>query len=578
MQKLNIVFKITYLLSLSFTMELAAQSISTGTPVLEDFYRREQLMGKINPNFSFVSYPLFPEEAFGRNNPFYPDSSFLTSALKKNDGTFSLNKRKIIFRLLPVAWTQQYNSHHPEGINDGAMIPARGYQTMISAGFSIKYDHLSIKIQPEFVYAANKEYDGFPLTRENPELAHLRWYQYYNYYLNYIDAPEQFGKSAYNKTLIGQSSIRLTIDAISLGLSTENLWWGPGMRNSLLMTNSAPGFTHFTLNTVKPIETPIGSFEGQIIAGWLKSSGYYPPEHERNYNGSAPFFMYKLDDTRYINGMVISYHPKWISGLHLGMIRSFQVYHSQKGSKFLDYLPIFSSFSKKAAGDEAKLNAKRRDVYNSVFFRFVWPQSNVEIYGELARSNYFWDSRDLIIQAEHSTAYNLGFRKLFLLNTRKKESIQIHLELTQLAMNANTIQRNGQSMYTSQVVKDGYTNRGQFLGAGIGPGSNLQTLNISWIRSLKKIGLSFERYAHNEDFFFYAVKDIRAHWVDISSSLIGNWDYKKLLFVLELKGILSKNYQWVYDPPLTFDTDKDWWKPGVDTRNFHGKLSIIYRF
>lgn len=584
MQKLNISFKIIFILFLFETINISAQSLSTGTPVLEDYYRREQLLGNINPNFSFVSYPLFPVEAFGRKNPFDPDSTLsipdsrnYDKALffKKFDGTFTLANGKYIFKLLPVVLTQQYNSHHPEGLNDGSLIPARGYQQRLSAGFYFKSDHLSIKIQPEFVHADNPKYDGFPLTRKEQAWADRRWREYYDFYLNYIDAPERFGDkcSVYSKVYWGQSSIRITLNSISLGFSTENLWWGPGMRNSLLMTNSSSGFAHFTLNTVKPIETGIGSFEGQIIAGWLRSSGYFPPEHERNYNGSAPFYRPKEPSSRYLNAAILSYQPKWIPGLHLGLIRSFQVYLQDIGENFTDYLPIFTAFGLEAAGGEADVKEKKQDVYNSIFFRFVWPESHVEVYGEYGRSDYFWDKRDLIIQMEHSSAYNFGFRKLITLNNSKHDYFQVAMEITQLAKNANTILRNGRSWESSGVVRDGYTNNGQFLGAGIGPGSNLQTLNISWIRGFKMIGLQFERYVHNNDFFFERVFDIRSHWVDISPALIINWSYKNLLFNLTLKEVISMNYQWEYD-----QSDIVYWTPGENVYNFHGQLGIIYRF
>jgi len=571
MRKLNFVFKIIIILSVSGFTRGIAQSLSTGTPVLEDYYRREQLLGNISPNFSFVSYPLFPKEAFNQKDPFYRDTTFLKA--KKFDGYLKWNKGKQRVKLLPVVWKQQYNSHHPEGLNDGAMIPARGYQTMISAGIYFESEHLSIKIQPEFVHAANLVYDGFPLTRTEQAWADRRWYEYYNYYLNYVDAPERFGDGAYNKMYWGQSSIRLNLNTLSIGLSTENLWWGPGMRNSLLMTNTSSGFAHFTINTVKPIETKIGSFEGQIIAGWLRSSGYYPPEHERNYNGSAPFYRPKEPSGRYLNAMILSYQPQWVPGLFLGLIRSFQVYHQDMDDTLRDYLPVFTAFGLASAGGEAEIAAKKRDAYNSVFFRYVWPESHVEIYGEYGRSDYFWDKRDLIVEMEHSSAYNLGFRKLVDLYTYKKDYLQVNLEITQLAKNAITTIRNGHSWESSGVVRDGYTNNGQFLGAGIGPGSNLQTLNIGWVRAMKTIGLQFERYAHNEDFFFEYIKETRAHWVDISTALNASWDYKNLLFQMELKGIFSKNYQWEYDHYLT-----DALHPETDVFNFHGQLNVVYRF
>ena len=573
MQKLKLILNTVFILFLLDTFEIKAQSLSTGTTILEDYYRREQLLGNINLNHSFVSYPLFPVEAFNQESPYDPDNLFSNSRLQNPNDSLELEDGKYSLKRLPILWKQQTNYHHPEEINDGAMIPARGYQTLLSTGIYFKYDHLSIKLQPEFVYAANLEYDGFPLTRTEQAWADRRWYEYYYYYLNYIDAPERFGETAYQRVFWGQSSIRLTFNSISLGLSTENLWWGPGMRNSLIMTNSAPGFTHFTINTVKPIETIIGSFEGQVIAGWLKSSGFMPPGSYRENSNWEKYYIPKLDDGRYINGMVLSYQPKWVPGLFLGLIRSFQVYHEDKGEKFIDYLPIFSFFGMENGGGDVEVYNMRRDAYNSLFFRFVWPESQVEIYGEYGRSDYFWNSRDLVVQMDHSSAYNLGFRKLITLNPVKKEYLQAQLEITQLAQNANTIKRGGGGWGMDKVVRDGYTHNGQFLGSGIGPGSNLQTLDISWLKGLKKIGLRVERFAHNEDFFFAAIKDVRSHWVDMSGALVGNWDYKNFLFMLELKAVVSINYEWEYDFPTV-----EYWTPGVDTYNYHGQLSIIYRF
>lgn len=574
----KIYFKIFSILFFFASIEVYSQSLSTDFSILEDYYRREQLLGNINQNFSFVSYPLFPTKAFEVADPFFPNQDNIANRFHKFDGDFNLSKDKYILKLLPISWKNQFNSHHPEGINDGAMIPSKGYQTILSAGFYFKSDHLSIKIQPEFVHAANKIYDGFPLTRENPELAGLRWAQYYYHTLNYIDQPEQFGEGVYNKIAWGQSSIRLTFNSISLGFSNENIWWGPGIHNSLIMTNSASGFAHFTLNTVSPIKTPLGSFEGQIIAGWLKNSGYIPPNHDLiDFNGNG-FYDPKSEDGRYINGMVLSYQPKWVSGLFIGLIRSYQIYHHKMGEEFGDYLPVFSALSRKKV-EKKHGEVKPYDFYNSVFIRYVWPESHVEIYGEYGRSDYYWDKNDLTLQLDHSAAYNVGFRKLILLNQSKNKYIQVNMELTQLAKNANTILRDGQSYgqgwYRSSVVQASYTHRGQILGAGIGPGSNLQTLNITWHSTLKSLGLQLERYVHNNDFHFVKVKDVRMHWVDPSVSLLGSWDYKNLLFNFKFKTVFSKNYQWEFD----YNVDDYWDARGAnDVFNFHGQIGVMYRF
>lgn len=542
--------------------QLHAQSLPVGTPVLEEGYRNAQLLGKIDSTISFTARPFFP---ISKEN--WTDYKTI----------FSFDKGNGLFKLLPVTWINQFNSDRPAGLNDGPMIPAKGYQTMISGGIYFQYNHLSIQLRPELVNAENGNYTGFPHTLKDPVLADQRWYQYYHYYLNNIDLPEKFGDKAYTKAFWGQSSIRLNYGAVSFGLSTENLWWGPGMQNSLLMTNNAPGFLHFTLNTIRPLKTPIGSFEGQIIAGKLTSSGYKPPEPTRNYNGGPPLYDPKPNDWRYLNGIVLSYQPKWVPGLFLGLTRSFQTYEKDMGNigeiNIGDLLPIFSPYSRKNAG-KANDDTKKRDELSSVFMRWVWLKAHGEVYLEYGRSDNFWDQRDLTVEASHSSAYILGLRKLIPLKAYKDQYIQFNLELTQLEMNPTTRTRGGQSWYLSSVVRDGYTNQGQVLGAGIGPGSNLQTINISWVKSLKKIGIQIERYVHNNDFFYTYIKDVRSHWIDLSAAILGEWNYKNLLFNAKVEAIQTLNYEWVYYPPPA----PEYWVAGKDIYNYHFQLGITYRF
>ncbi|WP_163277304.1 capsule assembly Wzi family protein, partial [Enterobacter hormaechei] len=82
-----------------------------------------------------------------------------------------------------------------------------------------------------------------------------------------------YGAAIYNQNIqrirAGQSSFRLNYKVLSVGISSENLWWGPGIYNSLLMSNNAPGFWHLTFNSRKPLKTPIGDFEWQLIGGKL---------------------------------------------------------------------------------------------------------------------------------------------------------------------------------------------------------------------------------------------------------------------------------------------------------------------
>ncbi len=549
---------------LCFGNGVFAQSISLNHTHLNEYYRNQQLLENLDISLSFASRPLYAE-ALTLENIFTPEQdTFLADDNLSFPGTVQFHKDRGKLQILPVNILAQNNSKYPYGINDGIMVPARGLQTRIDVGLFFKYSLLSIQLNPEYVYAQNTDFDGypagytskigtkFPLDRNDGSL----------------DYPERHGDGVYHRIALGQSSLRLSYKVISLGISTENIWFGPGYKNSLLMTNSAPGFPHITLNTTKPIKTPIGSFEGQLIAGKTDSSGYTP-----NLNA----------DWRYINAFMLSYNPKWIPGLFLGMVRSSMIYHEDMGSGFGSYLPVFGFLTKNTGGTNAEVDAQRDNQLISVFMRWAFPEAHGEFYFEYGREDHSWDLRDFLIEPAHSNAYVLGLRKLFLLKD-KKSYIQFIGELTNLAANQTTINRMMPASfipyapnywYNHYQVKHGYTHKGQMLGSGIGPASNQQTIHVSWNKGLKQIGIELERHVHNNNFWYNHVKDIRANWVDNTFGLFANWNYKHFLFYGKMTYINSKNYQWLYEP---FDFVDGYWSQNKTTINIHSQMGIVYRF
>lgn len=544
-----------------------AQTIPVGMPVLEEHLRRSQLQGDLDSTISFTVRPMFRvSKSTGSGQ--IPDSILTAESRWFNwNGVRSLKNGRGKIQILPVTWEQIYTSHHPYGWNEGSIIPARGYQHRISAGVFAKYGPVSVQLRPEFVHAENKDFEGF-----NTEHADIIWRDYYFLFLNQSDIPERFGERSFEQVHWGQSSIRLTFDPISFGLSSENLWWGPGRRSSLLMSNNSPGFKHLTLNTTKPVKSPIGSFEGQIVAGRLENSGYLPPEPNRTVNGRR-LFSPKKDDWRYLSGIVLTYQPKWTPGLFLGFARAFQVYGTDLDRKIGDYLPILQPFQKKNTSEYFR----ERDQLVSIFTRYLLPESKAEVYFEYGFNDHSEDLRDFLLDPEHSRAYLVGFSKLLSLN-RKDEFIQADLEFTQLSQGASSLLRDAGAWYVHGKIRQGYTNEGQVMGAGIGPGSNLQSFSISWNKKLKGIGLQFERLVRNNDFYNLAWahnKDFRKRWVDLSASANVEWDYKNLLINARASVIRSLNYQyWLIDRPW----EGIYFQSGYDVFNFQGQLGITYRF
>lgn len=529
----------------------------------DDLFRRQQLLGKDTSGSSFMIRPLFLSD---RNNLNFSDDPSGKQLKDWNKLLWTNAKGNMEVRALPVVWQQQINSHHPYGWNDGAMIPAKGYQTSISGGLFAKIGALSIQLRPEYVYAANPEFKE-NLDENNPPALQTALKSYHTY----IDNPERYGKGTFSQLNWGQSSIRLNFDPVSIGLSNESLWWGPGVRNSLLMGNNSPGFKHVTLNTTRPVSTPIGSFEAQLIAGRLENSGI-----ERTDLGIAP----KLDNWRYLSGLVFSYQPKWVPGLFLGFDRTFTIYRSKMGSGLGDYLAVISPLSKKSFNNaDNTINSEDgqpRDQIFSLFARWLMPESHSEIYFQYGKADHSWDLRDAFVEADHSRAYIVGFRKLIPLN-RNDEYIQTGIELTQTEPSGVKDVRNQGTWYSHSEVRHGHTNRGQIIGAGIGP-DNLQSLNVDWVKGMKKIGVVMERRVHNNNLYYMAFspsKDFRRHWVDFGLGGKFDWEIKNFVLNSQLVYIKSLNYHYQFEnqsPSSIFIWDKQ------DVSNLQLRVGLMYRW
>lgn len=481
-----------------------SQSLPVGLSNLEDYYRRNQLLGLVDSSVSFTIRPLSLNVLRLKDTTRSSDLDELIIQSNPSD-------RKFI--ILPLEWRQKYNTHHPYGWNDGIMIPSKGYQTAISGGFYFKSGIFNIQLKPEYLFAENKLFDEYPA----------------NFYGN--DMPQRFGNKAYQDFSWGQSRIGIDVGPISLAVSNENLWWGPGMKNSIMMSNNSVGFKHISLNTIRPIKTLIGSFESQIVAANLENSGFLYPD---------------LNDKRYFTALAFNYQPKWFSGVFLGLTRSFQTY-SENLKTFSDYIPLFRPYQKVKDRNQDDFGSDNNDQLTSIYIRWLLKKAHAEVYYEYGKNDNSFNLRDFFLSPQHSRAYLVGFRKLIYLNKSEKQYLDIGAEFTQLSQSIDRVLRGAGSWYIHGQILQGHTNRGEVLGAGIGPGGNLQTLNIHWNKGFNRFGLQLDRFEHQADFYDanFASPINNGQWIDIGIAAVSDWSFKQFLLNMKIQGIQSTNYQWM---------------------------------
>ncbi|MDR9366405.1 MAG: capsule assembly Wzi family protein [Balneolaceae bacterium] len=379
------------------------------------------------------------------------------------------------------------NSTVPYGENNEAAWYGKGINTEFKGGFWLTSDYLTITFRPHLVSQQNL---AFEIPRFIPEddLGNIRYVA--EGMGNAIDMPFRFGPSSFQTSSLGYSSIRVHFRNIEAGLSTEPMWWGANVKYPLIMSNNAAGMKHFFLGTRGPLKIPyVGSFEFKYMGGFPEDSEYFDLGEE-------------FQQERFMNAANLSYSPFFAPNIHLGITRAVHTYMRRGVLKPIDYGLIFDpilveNFIEKRGPFNS---VKPRNHLNSLYARWVWPESKMEIYGEYFRDDYAYDSRDLLMEPRHNSGYAFGFQKLIL--GKYFHFYKMNVEFTNMTPGYLEEVRPQTYYYTDQQIRQGHTHRGQVLGAAIGPGSNSQFVSVDGYFNSGRVGIFVRRMADNNHFHY----------------------------------------------------------------------------
>jgi hypothetical protein len=516
-----------------------AQSVPVGDP-LEDYARLLQLTGAL-PVSAVSAGPA--AEVGGLLTPvegkFDPWRSSLGVRLPAATG------RDLRFDLLPFEFRTAYNSARPWGFNDGAMWQGRGTTLGVSGGLAARWGRISAAFRPVMLQNQNRAFELSPL----PVRAGQSSYSYPTGTGLSIDMPQRFGAESYSTFDLGQSFVRGDFGPVAVGLSNENLWWGPGRRNGIIMSNHGPGMGHVFLGTARPADVRIGTFETRWIWGRLRESQY--------------FDSVATNDSRFFTGIVATFSPKFLAGLELGLSRTFVNEWREGGPSLEEITQIFIPLEKNSfVTPEAPTGNDRADQMATLFFRWALPESGFELYGEWAKGDHSRDWRDLFVEVEHASGWMLGAQKVVAADAARVW--RIATELTLLGASRTSLLRAPSSpFYVHPIVRQGYTQRGQVIGAGIGPGSSQFSFGVDRFATWGKTGLGFLRTVYDNDRFYAEPRSHHTHEVEPSftADLLlyrGRWD---LSGAVTTSNLLNK-----------------WYIERNDERNLNLNFSARYHF
>jgi hypothetical protein len=384
-----------------------------------------------------------------------------------------------------------HNTSIPFSQNYGALWAGRGLSTRTLLGFKLETPRVRVIFAPELISSENSDWvlRPFPYDHDAPAIPADRAgggfvFPYYVASQWSIDQPLRFGKGPIHRFDVGQSTAMFATNRFDFGLSNENEWWGPGIRNAIVLSDNAPGFPHLFVRTARPLSTRFGSVEARWLVGGLTESKFFDTVSTNN--------------VRSLASMAATLQTAWDPNLSLGVARS--VYSTATGwgqvpFRWFDILSRTASTGDAAPGDPA--GKVRKDQIVSLFARWVAPADGLEIYSEWARTQLGLNLHDLLTRPNHTQAYTLGLQ--WRRSAWWSGIFRLQTEVTQLEQSATFRDLPQESWYMSTRVIQGYTNRGEVIGASIGPGASSQWMGMDYLRSSWRLGGYLGRIRWNED-------------------------------------------------------------------------------
>ena len=420
-----------------------------------------------------------------------------------------------------------YNSALPFGLNDGAAWAGRGTSALVRAGAAVRVGRVRLVIAPELAVAHNEPFALIPLERAGRSPYASPFYAG----RASIDLPTRFGDRRYARLSAGQSTLAVRLGGAEVGASAENAWWGPGQWNALLLGPGAEGFPHLFARTARPLRTPLGDVEARALAGVLSPSLYLD---------DGP-----LDTQRAFSGVAATLRPARLPDLTLGVARTV-VTSIDRDAKFLGHAADALTVWDPTPDGDAR---PRGDQLTGAFARWLFPEERAEIYGEWARSGVPRSVRELLLVPQDGRAFTIGGRVLRPLGSGARQ-LRLQLELTDTEQSIALRDRPQPApFYTGLATREGYTHRGQLLGAAIGPGGSSQWLAADHVTARTSLGLVLGRIRWNND-ALYARQDANFLRHDVSTLLGGRATVRTGVADLRGEATWARRYNYLFQNGL----------------------------
>ena len=372
-----------------------------------------------------------------------------SSSENTNWFTNGLN-RSVALKIYGPEWFNSYNTAAPYGQNDGALWQGKGYNTSLTAGVRLEAYGFEVTVKPQVAFSQNLGFEIMPGVYGS---------EYSYFWAGNIDLVQRYGDSSFWTFDWGDTELRWSWNTFTIGFGFQSPWLGPAWLNPMLGSNNSGTYPKFDIGLRRTkVILPwlgwyIGDIEGRIWCGKLSESDYFDNDSSNDY--------------RQLTGFSIAYSPAFLPELTFSINKISIARWDEKSIKYLN--PFYDT------------NAVE-DQKCSFAVDLLFPAVGFEFYGELGLDDY--NSRGFA-NPFHTAIYTIGAKKEISFFQKfsyfKKFNIrpEIIFEWNNFEMSQDfQLQWHYMGYYSHGLIKQGYTQNGQIIGAGSGYFGNSQYLAL----------------------------------------------------------------------------------------------------
>jgi hypothetical protein len=428
-----------------------------------------------------------------------------------------------------------WNSTIPFSQNDEAEWAGRGWNQRVSGGLAASVGSARLVLVPELLSSQNL---SFPILPSGSS-ARSGFASPFHSSAFSVDLPLRYGDQRYTRVGLGSSFFEIARSRVAFGLSAAPMWWGPGVRNALVMSNNAPGIPQMYLRTARPLQTRMGAVEAYGLLGMLTESPFFDHD-DRN-------------DQRALSAGIVTLRTSVDSGLTIGVARSVYSGARNFGLVFGHAADVITQWHQPAEPGEP---SPASEQISSIFGRWIFAPAGLSVHMELARLAPPASLREIFVDPQRTQGYTIGLEWAKQLTANRL--LRLQAEGTALEQTPTTPGGDVPQFYASSSVTQGYTQQGQVIGAAIGPGGSSQYLVGTLFANRWQLGLELGRVRWEDDAYYRAFPARVSHYahdVSLLWAVSGRWAFDRMSIDASIGRQLRMNY--LFQTVNAFDRTDD---------------------